>query len=152
MMGSEGNFQEWFKKNFPCLVLEDWRVENKLLPKQQRLEIERWQKEGISSPPDFKIHWVTGIKYLCWVDVKWTSKIENPFNLNWGKYSNYVSVSEKTYLPVYIVLFTGEPCENNPRAWGYIDPNGNEKIPLKDIHTFSGEIKTIKIKKGAFVK
>lgn len=135
MMGSEYVFQEWFRKNFPRLVLEDWRVENRLLPKERRLEIERWQKEGISSPPDFKIHKVNEIKYLCWIDVKWTSGIENPFNLNWGKYNNYVRVSEKTHLPVYLVLFTGEPCENDPRAWGCIDPKGNEKIPLKDIHT-----------------
>jgi len=135
MMGSERNFQEWFKKNFPRLVLEDWRVENSLLPKEQRLEIERWQEEGISSPPDFKIYKVNGIA-VCWVDVKWTSKIENPFNLNWGKYNNYVRVSGKTHLPVYIVLFTGEPCENNPRAWGYIDPKVNEKISIRDIPSF----------------
>lgn len=102
MMGSEYNFQEWFKKNFSHLVLEDWRVENRLLPKERRLEIERWQKEGISSPPDFKIHKVNGIRYLCWIDVKWTSKIDNTFNLNWSKHNNYVHVSEKTHLPVYI--------------------------------------------------
>jgi len=140
MMGSEHYFQEWFKENFPHFGLEDWRVENRLLPKERRLEIERWQKEGISSPPDFKIHKVNGIKYLCWVDVKWTSKIENPFTLNWGKHNNYVRMSEKTHLPVYIVLFTGKPCENNPRALGYCDPKGNEKIPLRDIQTFQNII------------
>jgi len=136
MMGSEYNFQEWSKKNFPHLMLEDWRVENRLLPRERRLEIKRWQKEGISSPPDFKIHKVNGIKYLCWVDVKWTSKIKNPCNLNWGKYNNYVRVSEKTHLPVYIVLFTGEPGENTPRAWGHIDPKKNEKISLRETQTF----------------
>ena len=98
-------------------MLEDWRAENKLLPKERRLKIEIWQREGISSPPDFKIHKFNGIKDLCWIDVKWTSNIDNPFNLNWNKYTIYVRVSEKTHLPVYIVVFTGEPCEDNPRAW-----------------------------------
>ena len=133
---AEDNFQGWFKKEFPQLVLEDWRVENRLLPKERRLEMKRWREEGISSPPDFKIQKVNGIKYLCWVDVKWTSKIKNPHNLNWGKYYNYMRISEKTHLPAYIVLFTGKPCENNPRAWGYVDPKGNEKISIRDIQTF----------------
>lgn len=141
MMGSESLFQEWLKKKFPYLMLEDWRVENRLLRKERRLKIETWQREGISSPPDFKIRKFNGTKDVCWIDVKWTSKIDNPFNLNWNKYANYVRVSEKTHLPVYIVVFTGEPCEDNPRAWGYIDPNRKERIPLEDISTFTEEVK-----------
>lgn len=47
MMGSEFIFLEWFKKKFPYLMLEDWRAENKLLPKERRLKIEIWQRETI---------------------------------------------------------------------------------------------------------
>jgi hypothetical protein len=141
MMGSESNFQEWFKKNFSSLMLEDWRVENELLPKERRLQIEIWQKEDISSPPDFKIHKTNGIRCLCWIDVKWTSRIDKSLNVNWTKLGNYIRVSEKTHLPAYIVVFTGEPCENDPRAWGHVDQFG--RIPLKDIATFFDEIRNL---------
>lgn len=142
---SEPYFQKWFKENFPSLALEDWRNEKAILPQDRKLEIKKWKKEGISSPPDFKVHTIDEIKYLCWIDVKWTQlPIKNPYSLNWNKYRNYVSVGEKTHLPVYIVLFTGKPCEDKPRNWGYVDPNKDEKIYLSDIKTFADEITRIK--------
>jgi len=115
-------FPKWLETNFPSVGYEDWTIHAYKLGRRglggleaDKLKVfKKWEKEG-THPPDYKIYKKEGFRYLCWIDVKWTSKIDNPYNLNWNKHGSYVYVSRETSLPAYLVIFTGQPCNDSPR-------------------------------------
>ena len=140
-------FPKWLSMNFPSIGYEDWTISAYERGKRGlgRLDVEKlrvfeeWEKKGIY-PPDYKIYKKDKFKYLCWIDVKWTSKIDNSYNLNWDRHKSYAYVSRETSLPVYLVIFTGKPCNDSPSAYGYIDPEKDNLIPLSEIEKFKEEL------------
>ncbi len=142
---AEKNFPRWLSKLLPSVDCEDWRELSwsRLCDKypNQRELIKRWKKKENFSP-DYKIVWKKRHQYLCWVDVKWTPKVKDTFNLNWKKRDRYLLVSWDTKLPVYIVVFTGAPCRSSPSKWGCV-ARRISRIPLKDTKSLISEIKKL---------
>lgn len=151
---SEIAFLKWVGKEYPYLTVEDWsipivhrdkgkKVLQQLYP-DQKSSIEKWESMCIQATPDFKLKVKESGKYICWIDVKNTSKIDNPFNLNWDKHYYYLTVSIDTNLSAYIIVFLNN--EEFPRMWGYLDPKNykhDSHIPLHDISEFEQEIKRL---------